>query len=594
MARPIPRRISADWLLATGFLAIVWLGPASAAESTAPTIDTMLEARELVGRYNPVLLDYLLAEGGERLGEPRSEQARDQLVEALRANLEFDAADQRTAALMTAGAALATALGGNAGQVGRAAHGATFDLLNSWIDSALVLRRAGFDDDAERFFERCLTSYPILELRSRCAVALAASRPAEAVDLLVALLDVPERETVQAALRLLGKLSVSLAEDDPQRQRILDVQVAHTRGLKKATYGAAAIDGLLASRHPAAASVLQPLAEGMMNQDFHAMTRRGLLLVYGDRSVVPRLEKTAGGKRGLVELEPYERLAAGRTLIEAGEAAGYAWAEELLAARASRKGSKFAKRLLSSRKKTVDLRPDVVQILARYGDERAVAVLQSAGSEPGSWLETWIALALLRQGDNSRIAIVRRVLDRTDWPSTTLEAADALADRGDFSGLEALERLYTESLEPSPSRRGRATLELLAGRGREASADRQREEARRIRERYRIAGILADADHADAVPALRRMLGDRHSGVRAAAAYALARQPRAEALDGLLEVLRMSFDDSDVERDPQIKATALRRAASRFGDDPRTTELLRAGSQAEEPSVRFLALVAGR
>ncbi len=588
MARSLPWRTAAVSLLTT-----LTIAPATVARPPAPTVDAMLAARELVGHYNPVLLDYLVTEDGNQLGTARTAQALDQLVEALRGDLRIDAAEQRTAALMTAGAALASALGGTTGQLGRAAHGATFDLLSSWIDSALIMRRAGFEVDADRFFERCLTSYPIVELRGRCAVALAASRPSEAVDLLMALVDSPDRDTPQIALRLLGSLSSELTDDAPQRQRILDVHVAHTRGLKKATYGAAAIDGLVASRHPAAADVLRPLAEGMMNQDFHAAARRGLLLVFDDRSVVPLLERTAGGKRGLVEVEPYDRLVAGRTLVEAGEGSGYTWARGLLAARQKKKGSKFAKRLLSTNKSAVDLRPDVVTMLARHGDTRAIEVLRSAGSEPGTWLETWIALALLRHGDDSRIALVRGALERTDWPSTTIDAAALLAQRGDFTGLGALNRLYDDSLQPDPPRRGRAALALLAGHGGRDAADRRSDEVRRVQRRYRIADVLAAADDPNAVSTLRRMLGDPKPGVRAAAAYALARQPRPEALDGLLEVLQTSFDDADLERDPQVKATALRRAAGHFGDDPRLAELLRVGSQSEEPSVRFLALTAG-
>jgi hypothetical protein len=204
----------------TTLLALALLPAALAAQ----TIDGILESGALKTAYNPVLLDYLLEEGADDLPEAKRKQALDQLVTALKQDVEITPEEQKTAAMLAAGAALAELFGGDdTSDVGSAAGDATYDVWRGWVESAMTLQRAGYTAAAEAFFEKCIEIYPYSDLRGRCAIGLAAGKPDEAVSRLMALTESSDSSTINAALRLLGKLAGSEgfpAENRPSRSSV--------------------------------------------------------------------------------------------------------------------------------------------------------------------------------------------------------------------------------------------------------------------------------------------------------------------------------------------------------------------------------------
>ena len=141
----------------------------AATPATAATVEGALASGKLADAYNPVLLDYLLEEGAEDLTEAQRKQALDQLVTALKQDVEISPEEQKTAAMLAAASGIAELFGSEYGDV---AGDATYDVWRGWVDSAFTLQRAGFTEDADAFFEKCIQIYPYSDLRGRCAIGL--------------------------------------------------------------------------------------------------------------------------------------------------------------------------------------------------------------------------------------------------------------------------------------------------------------------------------------------------------------------------------------------------------------------------------------
>lgn len=576
--RPAPRRRAQS--LALSFLmtaATVWLmGPA--ALLAANDAETMLKERSLVSEYNPVLLEFLLEDEPRNLSEPQRKEAIDQLVTALKSDIQIDPDEQRAAALAVAGGRLAQLLGGDTvAAAGAAAAGAAQEIWSSWVDSAFVLQRAGYADDARAFFQKCVKEFPYTDLRGRCALGLAAADPNGAMDQVMRLVDEPSHPVVNAALRILGELASRDGVTPQERERILSVHRKHLEGLKKASHGEAAIAGIVRSGNDAAVPLLQSLTKGMMNANLKPFAQRALLLTFNDRGVVAKLEKQANAKGLGSTASPEDKFQAGVLLLEAGEDAGYAWAKSKLA---QKKKKGFAKRLSMSANEP-DLRPALVNALVEHGDERARDVLAQAVVQPGSRLELRIAIARLELGDDGQKSLALRAFDRPDLGFSQIRLARALASQGDYSGIGALGRLASSSATDQ----GRG--------GFSKKADREAQKRRRQRIQFAIAGALADMDHGDGVPILAEMLRQNDPAVAATAAYSLSRMSVPEALGALPEALSRQFGTRQGRAvTPVVWATVVRRAARRFGQSPDLSRLMSAAADSSEPSVQFLALAA--
>ena len=134
-----------------GLAACVGVG---ATGSGAATIDAMLEEKALVNAFNPELLDFLLEEGRDTLPDDQWQVAVDQLVTALKQDIEITPEEQRAAALAAAASGMAQLFGGTSGsEYGGVAQDATHQIWSGWVDSAFTLRRAGYADEANAFFE---------------------------------------------------------------------------------------------------------------------------------------------------------------------------------------------------------------------------------------------------------------------------------------------------------------------------------------------------------------------------------------------------------------------------------------------------------
>jgi HEAT repeat protein len=557
--------------------------------ASGSTIEQMLEDKELAAAYNPVLLNFLLQEGKSSLPAEQHTAAVDQLVTALKQDIDITPEEQRAAALAAAGAGLAQLFGNDdVSDVGSVAQSATYQLWKGWIDSAVILRKAGYNAEANAFFATCIEIFPYGDLRGRCAIELAVADPADAFAKLMALTEGNDADTINPVLRILGRL---VAQDGfPQELRAQGISrlTEFTGGLKKASHGVAACQGLAATNDPSVVPTLQKLSTGMMNQDFFACSRRALLLQFDDRSVVKPLEKSLKG--GMFSTaEPGDRLFAAELLMEAGEASGFAYAENEL----TKKQKKGLGKLMKSSDE-VDLRPALVSALVRVGGDESRRVLHQAmgAVEKGSWLETWIAVALLELDDTSHIALAKAALANPEWSFTQIRIATALAHHDDYSGVPALEKLYSQAAQGIEPDYGKATLAVLAGRGGEYSSSTEAKKRRLLRIREQIAAALATIDRPECIQLLKIMLQDHEAPVRVSAAYGLARC----SSDGTLAAMTQGLDTdygsvAERSRNPVVHAHLARVGANHHPDDARTALLAKA---AESPfaSVRFLALCA--
>lgn len=555
--------------------------------AAADEIGDLLESGQLKGAYNPVLLDFLLEEGAESLPEAQRVEAIDQMVSALKQDIEITPEEQRAVSLAAAGAGLAQLLGGSdVSDLGSAAQGATYQIWDSWIDSAFTLRKAGYTEEANGFFVKCIEIYPYSDLKGRCAVGLALANPDEAVERLMALTEGSDEGAIKAALRLLGDLAASDGFPAEQRAEVIQRLEVFTGGLKKATYGVAACDGLVRTRDQGAVPTLQKLSKGMMNADFQPCARRGLLLTFEDRSVVPMLEKQLKGG-SFSTTEPWQKLFAGRVLIQADEASGYSWAGQQFA----KKKSKGMKKFMKTEKET-DFKPSLVRILVASGSDEALKTLQAGiGSvEKGSWIETWIAIGMLELGDTSRIDLARAALTRPEWGFTVVRVSTALAEHGDYSGVAALQSLYDQAAQGIEAQPGKAALAYLAGEGIQYENNQSAKKARLLRLRRQIAGALSTIDTAESAAVLTSILEDDEPSVRASAAYGLADMTDAAAAAGLVRAMQVDYGTiGDVSRNPVVTAHVVRRSESRFSGEPSTDEVQQAGLASSVVSVKFLA-----
>ncbi len=570
-------------------LSVVFILTMMVGVSGAATIEEMLEEKALAGAYNPELLDYLLDEGHDALPAEQRQAALDQLVSALKQDIEITPEEQRAAAMAAAGAGIAQLFGGSSGaEYGGVAQDATHQIWSGWVDSAFTMQRAGYAGEADAFFEKCVEVFPYSDLRGRCAIGLALAHPDEAYQRMKALVEGNDNETINAVLPLLGELAGSDGFPADLRGQVITKLDEFTGGIKKATFGNAACRGLVATGDERAVPTLQKLSSGMMNTDFFPCSRTGLLLTFDDRSVVPMLEKQL--KAGTFSsTTPNDRLFAASLLMKAGITSGFTFAEGEL----TKKQKKGLGKFMKSKDDQVDLRPALVTALVRAGGNDAIRVLKSSAAsvEKGSWLETWIAVGLLELGDASQIGLAKAALGNPDWAFTTVRIATALADNGDFSGVSALDSLYRSASSGVEPDWGKATLAFLAGDGGEFQSGEKAKNARLIRLRRQIAWALSEIDQSNCVPILTSILADSEPSVRSAAAYGLAAMEVSATSGGLAAAMPVDYGKvGETSRNPVVQAHLVRVASMRFAGDEATGMVMEAGMTSPYASVRFLSL----
>jgi len=528
--------------------------PAAASLAADDSVAKILAGKQLAKAYNPELLDYLLEEGKPKLSKAQHKAALDQLVSGLMANIEVTQGEQVAASLATLGGLL------SGGVVGEALRESSSEIWDSWVDSAFVLLRAGYKNEALAFFGHCAKVFPSETQRGRCIVGLAEAQPDQAYDLLMKMADdaAVGPEGQNAALRMLGRMAGSEKCPDEKKVAIIEELTKRGGGLSGATHREAVALGLTWANDERAIEPLRKLTGGMTTSDeTKRIAKRGLLLTYKDPEMPANVAKSLGGFGRQEE----EKFWAASLLIEAGEEKGYEWAAKEL----QKKGKGFF-----GSKNDKDYSWDIVRTLVRTGGERATQVLAEAiakGKAPDE-KKAYMAIGLARLGDASQIEMVRAALANEKAPDLRWQAAVALARHGDYSGIPVLASLATET-----------------------SSKKLGSDPERFRPR--IAYALGEIDHADGVPILKGLLADEHANVRLAAAYALMDMKDVAALDGLLAALAVDYGKSNAgPRDPQVHARIVRRALQQFGKEARTKQLLRDGAQSGWLSVRFLSLAA--
>jgi HEAT repeat protein len=530
--------------------------PASAADS----VQAMIDARELQGAYNPVLLSYLTEEGRAKLSEAQRKAVLEQLVAGFRQQAKITPGAQATAAVATLAGLLTK------GTVSQGISEGAAQVWSQWVDAAFVLQKAGYKDESSAFFENCIQNFPYDELRARCAAGLATADADKAFTVLVGLLDKKYGDEVnQVALRLLGELAATPGLPTEKKDAALDEMTKRTQGFMNKGLNAAAIDGLIRSKDPQAVETIRKFTKGMMNADDvkHAALR-GLLLSYNDAGAAEALEKQLKG--GFMK-EPKDQIWAALILIEGGQPAGSDWAVQYVTGK---------------KKGNVDYTDEVIQALIDKGGDPAREALNKvlASGKVSDWQSAWIAIGLLNMGDESHLDLVKAALANEKWPFTRVQAAVALARHGDHSGLPVLRTL----LEPAAAQGFlKSTVEAVL-KGSKPDPDAIRSTTTRA---------LGTIDGPDVVPILVSLLDDRSDRVRLSAAYALAAMKAPAALDGLGHALEVDYGSEEKRpRAPEVKAALVRSAVLRFDHDPRTRALLQKASGSPIPSVKFLALVA--
>ncbi len=537
------------------------VAPAPPAPPPESPIDAMLKARALEQSYNPVLLRYLLEEGRPKLTPDQHKLALDQIVARFKADIDITPAGGATASLAALAGILAP------GAVGEGLSEGAGSVWEAWVDAALLLVKAGYPQDALPFLEKCVTTNPYADLRSRCTIGLAAADPAKAFDTLMALTGKGKpSDVVEMALRLLGDLAGSEGLPAEQKEAAIAELLGRTKGMMNNIYYAAAIDGLERARDPRAVEPIRKLTGGMNEPAVKWAAKRALLLTFKDPAILEVVRKDAKG--GMMKTDD-DKFTAATLLIQAGDAGGFAYANEQLT---KKKGGFF------SSNRDADYRPAIVRVLAEYGGAQAVPVLKAglAVQKPDEWLRAYIAIAMAELGDTSAIDDVRRALTVNNWTHTRLRAAEALAKHGDASGVPVLQAM---AQDPGFLKKAADVIS-----GTDIDYDAMRAE---------IARSLGRMNLPAAVPVLTALVADRVADVRVAAAYALARMSDASALDAYPTAMTQDYgQDGGHARTPDVLAHLVRMAALQFGQDPRTKAVIDKASASEMPTIKFLALVA--
>jgi HEAT repeat protein len=552
--------------LSLGSIASAQSGRAPKAAPAADPIQALLDGKALQGNYNPVLLEFLTAEGKDKLSAKQREAAVTQLVATFREQVQIKPGEQVAASLAT----LAGLLAG--GTVGSGVREGAAEVWSSWVDSAFILARAGYKAEAASFFERCIQTFPYEHLQARCAAGLAFAEPDRGFELLVKMLGKEQPiEVTNMALRLLGELAG--AEGCPQEKKdaVLAELTKKTEGITNASYFEAAVWGLAHTRDPRAVEPLRKLTKGMTKgEEVKRSALRALAVGFQDQPAVEQLQKSLKGGFGKDEAD---KAYAGLSLIMAGQQSGFDWARDYLG-KARKKG------FLSSSKDAVDYSAEVASAVIEKGGEPARAVLAAgiAGHKPDEWLSAFLAIGLLDLGDASSIDLVKAALANPDWPRTRVLAAISLDAHGDASGIPVLAAMCKDvSL-------GKKAVQLAAGSYKDPESAR-----------VAVADALGRIDHPEGVPILVELLSDRSEPVRLTAAFGLARMKDPAALVGLTRVLAADFGAFEGRsRNPEVHGHALRSAALSFPGDARATALLETGSKSANASVKFLSLLALR
>ena len=353
----------------------------------AETAEELVASGVLSGTDNPALIDFLLREGKDKPTPELHGKALDQAVATLRARAHVTPEEQLAAALSSAiGMAMQIADDDIVSEAGADVESSTYSgEWGNWVDAAEMLLEAGYTEDAVAFFQYGMETLPYQGLRNRCVMGLVKANPTEAYDRLMKMAAQPNIDLQNAALRSLGLLAGSGGLSDDQKDAAMALLIEKSQGLMNASYTLAAIRGLDYARDERAIEPLSKYKGGMMSTH-----------------------------------DAWDRMFAGRLLMQAGKQQGFDWALKELTPK--------KKSFLSSKKDEPDLRYQVINTLTAVGGDAAREVLNKAyGHDKKSELmQASIAIALL-------------VLDDDSDPNVRSSAAYALVGMSDAAAVSGLQ-----------------------------------------------------------------------------------------------------------------------------------------------------------
>ncbi len=540
-------------------------------------VRTLVKSQALTKEYNSVAIAFLGNEAKRWMQEKQRKAALDQAVTALKQKINITKNEQVKSSMGTAVGLMMQLAGGDVGKAGRSVAGDYYMEMDGWIDAAFDLAQLDYKEDASRFFEHGMKTFPYADLKGRCAMGYAMVHPDEAYEFLMAKLEAQVIEEVQVAIRMLGHLAASENMDAARKSAIMAKLIGYSKGIMNASYHKDAIYALDVSHNAEAVPALKTFMKGMMVTDElqrPALTSLALNYKDMDSIVVLRSILNAGM---MASYDWADKQFAFRVLVRAGDDSGYMYAEKEL--------KKAAKGFFAD-KNDPDLKPGIVNSLVAYGDARGARVMGAAMNkyEDDRWIKTWMATGMLLLGDSSQIDLARANLNTKGWESTSVDIARALAMYGDTTGIATLQRLANMREVPrSPSVR---FVKMLAG------ADNTGAKQKRLeRLRSKIAYALGQIDQPACVPILNQLLTDQSYAVRRSAATALTVMTIKEALPCMTTALDVDYgmvSKGKINTSPTMHAKLVRAGGNRWGGTPELKPLLEKAAVSRYASVQLL------
>ncbi|OGV65706.1 MAG: hypothetical protein A2283_12495 [Lentisphaerae bacterium RIFOXYA12_FULL_48_11] len=545
----------------------------------AKAVQAVIASGQLAMEYNGVLVSFLGNEAKRWMGEVERKAALDQAVSALKAKIDISKGEQVETGLGTAVALAMQLAGGDVvGKAGASVAGDYYSEMSDWINAAYDLAALGYKEEAGRFFEHGMKHFPYEEHRGRCVAGYAMAHADKAFAFLVSKLKGPAQAEIQSAIRMLGHLASSSTLDADTRTKCMDIISGYAVGMMNAAYYLDAIYALDVSNDPRAVPVLKKFMKGMMvtdEQQRPALT--SLALRYKDAESLVVLKSIINtGVMGTYDWR--DKQFAYEVLVRAGDDAGYAYAQANLSQRA--KGFMAAT-------DQPDLKPAIIDVLVRYGDQRGVKAILPSYDKYGDeeWMKTWSATAMMLLGEGCAKGLAARNINTPGWEFTAVSIAQGLAMYGDYSGFDTLQRLV--SLRQVSEGVGFQIARALAGRQSEVKAARER----LVRLRMKIAATLGQMDNARSVPLLEVLLGDESDEVRRSAAIALTELSVPEAIPAMVKALDISYGiipGQRLDTTPVVHARLVRAAGNRWGKDLKVGPLLDKALTSGDISVQML------
>jgi len=597
----------------------------------ATKIRQIVESGALAENPNSILLDYLLNEGKDALPPNLHQQAVDQMVEALRTQTLVDpleGMDQIMTAMspmkMFGGpkgimkqmgmGMLRSATGGGGGmssgmnnQMQQMRNTMDSAMIDPWVrglGAAATLTQAGYAEDASRFYRGCLTSMgsamPTGQkndwLQEQCINGALLMGPRHARDLFGELWDEPymnigfdvsayggempvSPEVRAVAAQGLGKLVGSGQLTSQQRSGAMQALIDQVQ-VKKAdlTSLTGAVQGLSFAEDPQAVQPLHKMWKKGKPQEIRPIALGGLVAAYRRPDAIKAMRKNLKGG------EPATRYLAARTLIRAGDDAGYKFAAKFLDKRNVPEGD-------------WDFRPDLIRDLVETGGDRSLSVLDDMVTDghKNEWLEAMMRTGLFEIGDRDQIPELLALINKRDWNfgRGTVGRWYKRFKPLLWQGAKLAAKTYL-GMPPDQQdwQRVRQMVTNLAWGERDRILARKSErDVKTDQFRWQLADSAGEIDDPRCLNILAPLLSDEEPSVRMSAASALLDQSDPRAAELLLVALSTDYGaEQNVSRNPEIHAAIVRRLIRSFPDQSATREALKQAARSESPSVRFLAV----